>query len=321
MLFPIANLFVNSYTFTAVEALIQKRLFSAVEGTVGTAAGAVTHQGRRLLGSGAAGALSDPQGDEAEMWTGPSLPGRAYRATRRTGAELLSIPASIAFSLAVTPVEYLYAQGRGLSRRPVSHVMDTLAQLPGVEVLVDAASFGRPAAQRWGRGGKGLFSAGALNESAGRLSSPGWFIDPNPSRIEAQALLDSPVAGDGCGLPRCQGVLYVDISDLAGRGLFGDLRRPWLNYTLGWFDLVGAHSSYREPQLAPLIVRLLPARAAVPGPEGTGPAGAPRSPAGVGDGPADRSLDGAAPDRAAPAALAPPRARKRSWTGVPPAGR
>jgi hypothetical protein len=183
--------------------------------------------------------------------------GHVYRATRRTGAELLSIPGAVAFSALAAPVYYFDTQWRELRQAPGQHLLDTLAQLPVLEAGVGLAD-------RWagreipsGRRSKGLFSLGALHESFGRVAAPN-LLSPSWS-IFGPALPLQPPDASGCSLPRCQGLVVVDVSDLSGGSLFGDLRQPWRDYTLGWFDLVGAHSTYTEPELGRFLTRLFQA--------------------------------------------------------------
>ena len=63
--------------------------------------------------------------------------------------------------------------------------------------------------------------------------------------------------GGACPLPTCTGVFAVDASNLIRRGTFGqNLERPWVDFTVGWFDPIGAHADYRNEEVVDLM-RLL----------------------------------------------------------------
>jgi hypothetical protein len=269
-LFPIANLVVNAYSFTAAEAVIQQRLFAPVEKTAKTAArkaGDAIERGGRMLGADGtpepdAEHSADAPQEEKPGGARPLLrplqfPANAYRATKRTSAELLGIPVAALFAFVAAPVQYAYAQGASLATRPGDHVMDTLAQLPGIEIVVSLTGRAVGRDVPWGRRTKGFFSLGALHESVGRLATPAW---PNQVPFEWYTLkgLDAPSPGaEECGLPRCDGVLLVDVSDEVGGGWYGDLRNPWIDSSVGWLDLVGTHSVYSDAQITSLLLRLM----------------------------------------------------------------
>jgi hypothetical protein len=40
------------------------------------------------------------------------------------------------------------------------------------------------------------------------------------------------------------------------QGLFGDLERPWRDFTLGWLDPLGAHGDYKNVGVAKLMFLL-----------------------------------------------------------------
>jgi hypothetical protein len=283
-LFPVANLFINSFSFTAAEALIQQRLFAPVEQTAQLAAeGAsdVVEAGGKLLGvdvgedeseAEVAAKQAAPREPDMPPVSAPGradtarpirkpleFPAQAYRATRRTGSELLGIPAAFAFSVLTAPVQYVYAQGKGLATHPIDHVMDTLAQLPGVEILVSGVGRATQREIPWGRRSKGFFGLGSLHESVGRLSMPAWPIRV-PSEDDAHTLAQlgpPPADPDACPFPSCDGVVLVDLTDDVGGGLFGDLRNPWIGMTVGWFDLTGTHSAYADPKITGLLLRVM----------------------------------------------------------------
>jgi hypothetical protein len=266
LLFPLGNLIVNAYSFTAFEALIQNRIFDAVESTARAATGTVLSAGDKILGGGTpapdpsdAGAppVPAPPGDGSETLGLLAIPGRVYSATRRTSAELLSIPTAAAFSLVVAPAQYVYTQYTGFRDAPVDHVMDTLAQIPVVEGAVWALERAIGRTEPWGRNGKGLFSVGALHEAAGRLVPTTSLLYGGVAKPITWRELASTPATTACGFPRCEGVVLVDLSDDVGGGAFGDLRTPWIDFTIGWFDLIGTHSAYRDDTVTELVVRLL----------------------------------------------------------------
>jgi pimeloyl-ACP methyl ester carboxylesterase len=98
LLYPLANLLINSYSFTAVEALIQNRVFGAVEGTLAAASDTVTRTAGQVTDMAIPGKReegseeqvredADPDASKGEggirtLFSG--LPVRTYRATRRS---------------------------------------------------------------------------------------------------------------------------------------------------------------------------------------------------------------------------------------------
>jgi hypothetical protein len=250
-LFPIANLIVNAYSFTTAEAVIQQRLFAPVEKTAKSAGNA--------LGRGDDPAQpEEPQprpGTARRLLRPLQFPAQAYRATKRTSAELLGIPGAALFSLVAAPVQYAYAQGVGLASHPVDHVMDTLAQIPLVEVAVSLTGGALGREVPWGRQSKGLLALGGLHESLGRLATPAWPGKVPYAWYTLKSFDAAPQAG--CALPRCSGVLLVDVSDEVGGGWYGDLRNPWINASVGWLDPIGTHSVYSDPKIVGLLPRLI----------------------------------------------------------------
>jgi hypothetical protein len=114
--------------------------------------------------------------------------------------------------------------------------MDTLAQLPLVEISVDG--LGRLVGKEvpWGRRSKGFFTLGSIHEGMGRLSPP-LALYPDPKVYDPRDLdaLESVPSG----------VFVVDASELINEGSFGqDLSNPLVDYTLGWLDPLGAHSDF-----------------------------------------------------------------------------
>jgi hypothetical protein len=259
-LFPIANVIVNAYSFTAAEAVIQQRLFAPVERTAKSAAkGAGDALGRGDDAEQAA-PVEEPEqkpGTARRILRPLQFPAQAYRATRRTSSELLGIPGAALFSLVAVPVQYAYAQGVGLASNPVDHVMDTLAQVPGVEIGVSLTGSALGREVPWGRRSKGFLALGGLHESLGRLATPAWPGKLPYAWYTLKTLESAPPAAKDCALPSCTGVLLVDVSDGVGGGWYGDLRNPWINGTLGWLDPIGTHSVYADPQIVGLLTKLI----------------------------------------------------------------
>ncbi len=256
-LFPIANVIVNAYSFTAAEAVIQQRLFAPVEKTAKSAAqGAGNVLGRRSEPPKPTEQTEQKPGTARRILRPLQFPAQAYRATRRTSSELLGIPGAALFSLVAVPVQYVYAQGVGLASHPVDHVMDTLAQIPGVEIGVNLTGKALGREVPWGRRSKGFLALGGLHESLGRLATPAW-PGKLPYTWYTLKTLEAAPGGTDCALPSCTGVLLVDVSDGVGGGWYGDLRNPWITGTLGWLDPIGTHSVYADPQIVGLLTRLI----------------------------------------------------------------
>ncbi len=248
-LFPVANVIINTATFTSFEALFRYQFFDA--------AGAVAQSGARA-GMSAVDRAETAVGSEESVpgtmaKTAAWVSGRSAYLILRGTAEVLSLPVALAAGIATTPFNYLYVQGIGLYNHPGDHVMDTLAQLPGVEIFVGWIGnlAGRELA--WGRRGKGFLNFGALNESIGRLYTPPPLAKI-PSEIYSPQDIEAARGQGGCGLPKCSGVMLVDSSEIIRVGSFGeDLGQPKFDYTLGWVDPLGAHTDYRNES----VVRMM----------------------------------------------------------------
>ncbi len=294
-LFPLANLAINAYAFSGVEALIERRVFDPAE-SVGRE---ISRTGRRLFGRGPLPRSPGPQENPVAS-AGPSsasasrerspgvpdelrkpselrrsgeldsprvrrdagqfsnlseLPSRSFRATRRLSLELLSIPTSVLVSTVATPTAYAYTQVYGLATRPVGHLLDSLAQLPVAEVAVAGISRILKPDLPYGQRSKGVFELGGLNEAVGRLPASRLF----GTELEVFSIedLERSEQNSDCGLPRCAGVLLVDASNEIRRGAFGDLGRPWLDFTLGWLDPIGSHGDYASAILVRLAGRVV----------------------------------------------------------------
>lgn len=168
----------------------------------------------------------------------PDSPNPIHTAVKQTSVFV----SALAFTAVALPTNYLWTQGHLLVRRNVNYIADTLAQIPLIEAPVwalDAALHGKANLQ-WGTKSKGLFELGAPFESAGRLTSVAIGNTPQPrsySVEEAQQLLQRGY----------KGLMYVDESSRISHSAFGqaiDLQNPALDFTVGWFDPIGAHSDY-----------------------------------------------------------------------------
>jgi hypothetical protein len=155
------------------------------------------------------------------------------------------LPVNFIFSIAAIPIGYIYTQGHGLVTQPVTHIMDTLAQIPLVEIPVDGLSHALGREIPWGQRGKGFLMLGGLNEGMGRLIPPAMI----GSQVPIYSLSDiSQMEGPP------NGVFVVDASDIVKTGAFGlDQSKPLVDYTLGWFDPMGAHSDFKTSEFKPLL--------------------------------------------------------------------
>jgi hypothetical protein len=240
-LYPVANVPLNAFGFTVFEALVQRLLLQPVQRGVES-----VQRGVKTTASTVTDVItaplpgeSEPEA-EAEAEPGeapePSMVERTVHKTRRTLGELLALPVNLGFTLVTLPLDYLYIQTKGLVAHPVDHVMDTLAQLPLVEIPVDGLGKLVGKEVPWGRRSKGLFTLGSIHEGMGRLSPPlALYTDPDvytPDDLDALESIPS-------------GVFVVDASELINEGSFGqDLSNPLVGYTLGWLDPLGAHSDF-----------------------------------------------------------------------------
>jgi hypothetical protein len=256
-LFPIANIPLNAYSLTLFEALIRHQIFGRVESTLEMTVNTVTDivtaplPGSGKQQKGEADPEPEPEPDTPSIKT---ITTRTVYIARRTLAELVSIPASIAFTLAVTPIGYGYGQFRAFTTHPVNQVMDSLAQLPVVEVLVAGLDHALGREIPWGRRGKGIFSLGPLHESVGRLLTPAVIAQERPPVYTSEELFEFESGPEGCGLPVCSGILIVDASELIYHSAYGpSLKTEFANFTLGWLDPIGAHGDYRTRKVARLM--------------------------------------------------------------------
>jgi pimeloyl-ACP methyl ester carboxylesterase len=252
-LFPVANVPLNAFGFTAFEALLRGPVDLA-RASARKAVGAV----RKALPGVREPKEPEPppsrQPEDVEFQALREMPGQGEYVLRRTLVEVAALPAALAFTLVATPLNYAYVQGHGLVRNPVTHVLDTLAQLPLVEIPVDGLSWALGREVPFGQRSKGFLEFGPVLEPVGRLLSPvvtGPRLHPPVS--PAAAFDDSAP----CGLVVCEGLLVVDASDHITRGALGEnLGNPFWDYTLGWLDPIGAHGDYRNPEVVAAVRRI-----------------------------------------------------------------
>jgi len=277
-LFPLANLVVNAYAFSATEAVIQQGVLDPLARAGSRLSDSADRLSKRVLRDGPATTSEPPtdaesgdpeaRGSEGARPDPPPLTAdlarTGFRTSRRLTLELLTIPASAAVALIATPAGYLYTQVSGLAMHPVDHVLDSLAQLPVLDLAVAGLARARGRNVPWGTDGKGFFELGGINESVGRLSTKRLSLPGRLPVYRASQLLASPTSASGCGLPTCRGVIMVDASEAVGRGQFGDLRTPILGPLRGWLDPIGAHSDYANPEVVRLGLLVLSPEAAHP---------------------------------------------------------
>ena len=237
-LFPIANLPWSAVAFSTLEGVVEHGFFdpttSFISGILNVLRESPT----------SAPAPSRPQGWRLKV--------------RRGLAEVLTVPFVVAFSALLTPVNYGYAQVTGLSQQPVDHLMDTLAQIPIIEVPVSLLGSATGRETNWGARGKGFFNLGAITESAGRLSTPAWGAWTPQQVYSLQDIERRETDWPECGFPRCRGLIYVDAADKIRHGIFGEnLRNPVVAFSLGWLDPIGAHNDYRQRSVFRLLHRVI----------------------------------------------------------------
>jgi hypothetical protein len=107
----------------------------------------------------------------------------------------------------------------------------------------------------WGVHSKGFLDLGLLNESPGRI-----LIAPYQPPREFPMLATRPGAPGPetvCRPAPCRGLIFVEASALIEQGAFGlGLQTPWVDYTLGWLDPIGAHADYRKPEFVDLMLQV-----------------------------------------------------------------
>jgi hypothetical protein len=272
-LFPIANIPLNAFGFTTFEALLRQPVDYARSTVRRTVKTTVDAMGRAIPGREAAQEPAPPQKPPPTRDPSPSgeleeppheperefdplleIPGHSEFVLRRTLVEVAAIPAALAFTIVATPLNYVYVQGYGLWKNPFEHVMDTLAQLPVVEIPVDGLSWVLGRDVPFGQRSKGFFELGPVLEPVGRLLSPTATGVPLHPPVGPDDVLDPNTP---CGLVVCDGLLVVDLSDQITHGTYGEnLANPLWDYTLGWLDPIGAHGDYRNPRVIRVIATI-----------------------------------------------------------------
>ena len=225
-LYPLINLPMNTYSLTGTEFFIQRRIYDRVEGQIEGTSSKVTSVLTRK---------EEKQNEESFF-----RKSQTRKLTRRAIGETLALPVNFIFSIAAIPIGYLYTPGHGLVTQPVTHVMDTLAQIPLVEIPVDGLSYALGREVPWGQRGKGFFELGGLNEGMGRLVPPAMIGSQVPiySLSDISQMKAPP-----------NGVFVVDASDIIKIGALGlDRSNHLFDYTLGWLDPMGAHSDFKNPE-------------------------------------------------------------------------
>jgi pimeloyl-ACP methyl ester carboxylesterase len=225
-LYLLANLPVNTYGLTNIELFIQRRIYDGIEdqieGTTSKVTSVLTKKEKK-------------QNEESFF-----RKSQTRKLSRRIIGETLALPVNFIFSIVAIPFGYLYTQGHGLVTQPVTHVMDTLAQIPLVEIPVDGISYALGREVPWGQRGKGFFELGGLNEGMGRLVPPAMIGSQVPiySLSDISQMKAPP-----------NGVFVVDASNIIKRGAFGfDRSNHLFDYTLGWLDPMGSHSDFKNPE-------------------------------------------------------------------------
>lgn len=248
-LYPVANVALNSLGFTLFEAMVQRQVLSRVEeGVLATTSAAerlATAPARAFGGSEAQETTRTRASTRARTEIEVSLANGRKR-FKRTLAEVLALPLNVVFTVIVTPIDYVYIQARGLLTRPVSHVMDTLAQVPLVEIPVDGLSRLTRRDVPWGQRSKGFFTLGPIHEGLGRMVTPRMAGGGKIPIYSLEALSELESAPPGLFVVDATSIIHK-----AGLGI--DLSRPMVNYTIGWLAPVGAHGDIRNAEVVGLL--------------------------------------------------------------------
>lgn len=242
-MYPIANIPLNSLGFSLFEAIVQAQFLGRIEKGVDTA----TSTAGQLVAMGEEESASQAEPPVEDEPIGPAAPVRSgLRRGWRTFGEVLALPLNLAFTIVVTPIDYAYIQVRGFATRPISHTMDSLAQVPLIEIPVETTSKLLGHEVIWGQRSKGIFTLGPIHEGVGRMVAPRLLRKeeiPVYSLKELAAMEGPP-----------NGVFVVDATHIVKHGMFGaDLSNPWLNYTIGWIDPTGAHGDYTNREVLSLL--------------------------------------------------------------------
>lgn len=254
-MYPIANIPLNAYGFTLFESLIQKHLFDPVgkgiEKSTGMVTGVVTDVVTGAVTTVVPGARkpAEPEAIPAQSEderSNESRLGRIERNGRRTGAELVALPLTLGFTAVATPIDYVFVQAWDFATHPFSHVMDSLAQIPVVEIPVAGLSAALHRDPPWGQRSKGIFTLGPLHEGLGRMPTP-QLIQPIPLPVYSIEELSKMEKAP-------KGIFVADCSDIVKRGAFKvDLNNPLADFTVSWIDPIGAHSDFTNKGVMSLL--------------------------------------------------------------------
>ena len=249
-LFPVANSVVNAFSFTTLEALLRESVFGFVSERVEHR----TTQAMQFVLPG----FGDGDDEEGLRLPTPPLADRPFDLFRRGMAEAAALPVAAVYTAVATPLNYVVTQWRGVMRGPHHHLMDTLAQLPVVEVGVDLASDAFDREPAWGARHKGLFELGLLHESAGRLYTAPYSEPRDAPLLSIDEFLSDDVALQlGCEPLECEGLIFLDASPVIDRGAFNlRLENRLVDYTIGWLDPIGSHANYEEREVVEIMSRL-----------------------------------------------------------------
>lgn len=157
--------------------------------------------------------------------------------------DVLRIPLGTLWSIIATPTNYVWAQGNQLVSRHIHYIPDSLAQLPGAEVLVWAVDKGFfQGRQGWGRYHKGVFDLGGVNESVGREKTFSLFETGLPKIYSPAELFNIQI-----GVPN---PVHVDFSESIVRSsIGGSFESELADFTYAWLDPIGSHSAFETPNV------------------------------------------------------------------------
>lgn len=155
------------------------------------------------------------------------------------------------------PLSYVHNQVFQLFHRNVQYPLDTLSQVPIVEIPINVCGSlmqrGDPGRQEaWGSSHRGAFGFGVISESAGRAMAPKPKSFSTPQATTLQEAIDDKVE-----FKRGE-TQFIEASKTISHSYFvkGDLNKPW-HRLLGRLDPIGAHADYRKPEVYKLIHKVL----------------------------------------------------------------
>ncbi len=155
------------------------------------------------------------------------------------------------------PLSYGYNQVFQIFHRNVQYPLDTLSQVPIVEIPINECGSlmqrGDPGKQEaWGSSHRGAFGFGIISESAGRAMTPRLTSFSTPQATPLQEAID-----DRFEFRRGE-TQFIEASKTISHSFFlrRDLNKPWIRL-LGRLDPIGAHADYRKPEVYKLIHKVL----------------------------------------------------------------